>query len=120
MFGWFRKRKESSRAEARDIEIRNVGLDLAMEWGENWLRPIQDRLSAKYPDLDQGDLDRYDRLCRAAMKEGHDLVWDMAQVGIDRVNDDEWKRQLKASYPWIDDANLSRLFSQGMYYAWKG
>lgn len=120
MFGWFRNPNASSRAETRDIEIRNVGLDLAMEWGENWLCPIQDRLSSKYPDLDKEALDRYDRLCRAVMNEGHGLVWDMAEAGLDRVSNDEWKRQIKASFPWIDDSNLSRLFSQGMYYAWKG
>ncbi len=28
-------------------------------------------------------------------------------------------KDLRESYPWISDANLSRLFSQSCYYAWK-
>jgi hypothetical protein len=34
-------------------EILNTGLSLAMEFGADWLKPIQDRLSVKYSTLTQ-------------------------------------------------------------------
>ncbi len=40
-----------------DSAILNAGLDLAMEFGEHWLAPIQDRLGALYPALNARDLD---------------------------------------------------------------
>jgi hypothetical protein len=30
-------------------DILNAGLHLAMEWGEDWLTPIQERLGSSYP-----------------------------------------------------------------------
>jgi hypothetical protein len=104
-----------------DERILNVGLDLAMEFGKNWLQPIQTRLAKKFPTLSPAQLDEYERACREAMKFGH------AQVPI------QWRRAggqeksarrlfdevVLAAHPWITRTNLSHLFSQGCYYAWK-
>ena len=103
-----------------DQEILNAGLDLAMEWGENWLQPIQDRLAKKYPRLSKTQLDEYNATCQAAMKFGHDYVYELVtQQGADRVSSEEFERIMLAQYSWVSSGNLSRLFSQGMYYAMK-
>lgn len=104
-----------------DEHILNVGLDLAMEFGANWLTPIQARLAKKFPSLSAAELDGYEHACREAMTFGH------AQVPIlwRRAGGDEptarrlFDEVLLCAHPWITPKNLSHLFSQGCYYAWK-
>lgn len=104
-----------------DHIILNDGLHLAMEWGEEWLQPIQERLGSRHPALDRTELDRYDKACRAAMQHGHRLV----RLCWHRPGTDEaaavatFTEEMQKEYAWISDENLKSLYSQGMYYAWK-
>jgi hypothetical protein len=104
-----------------DPRILNVGLHLAMEFGENWLRPIQQRLAVAFGTLTPDELDTYDRICRQTMAFGEQQVrlrWKEAAG-----NETEAYRLFKIAvldqYPWVTDGNLSRLFTQGCYYAYK-
>ena len=72
MFGWRKQSQSAVSLVNSRVEVFNVGLNLAMEWGEDWLQPIQRRLPI-----------------------------------------------MTARFQWVNTDNLSRLFSQGMYYAWK-
>ena len=104
-----------------DTAVLNKGLDFAMEFGANWLRPIQDRLAAQFPQLSQGELDEYDRVCREAMNFGHTQLvscWREAH-SEQRQALEFFRRDVVGRYPWVSEANLSRLFSQGCYYAFK-
>ena len=104
-----------------DIGVLNKGLDFAMEFGMNWLRPIQERLAAQFPYLSQAELDEYDRVCREAMNFGHTQVaacWREAH-SENRQAFQFFRRDVVARYPWVSDANLAHLFSQGCYYAFK-
>jgi hypothetical protein len=107
---------DTSRAEA---EILNRGLSLAMEWGTDWLKPIQARLSATYPQLRRDQLDHYDSVCRAAMTLAHDTVYSMAERAGSKVDSATWRATVLSQYAWVSDDNLARALSQGMYYAWK-
>jgi len=104
-----------------DERILNVGLHLAMEFGKNWLQPIQRRLAEKFRALSTSELDEYERVCREAMDLGHAQVpiqWRRAgghEKNARRFFDDV----VLAAHPWITRKNLSRLFSQGCYYAAK-
>jgi hypothetical protein len=104
-----------------DTSVLNKGLDLAMEFGENWLRPIQERLAKKYPELSRAALDEYDRVCREAMSFGHtQLVACWREAGSDQRQAFQfYQRDVLARYPWVSEPNLSRLFSQSCYYAHK-
>ena len=99
----------------------NEGLDMAMAFGSDWLRPIQERLSKKYPRLSHAELDEYDRVCREAMNFAHtQLIACWREAGSKQKQAFEFFcRDVQAPYPWASDANLSRLFSQGCYYAYK-
>lgn len=102
-------------------EILNVGLGLAMEFGENWLQPIQGRLRRLYPALETHEADAYDAACRAAMNAGHRIVSDvLRELGgfHERAYDLYWAR-LSASHAWVSIGNAKHLFSQGCYYAMK-
>ncbi len=102
-------------------EILNAGLNLAMEFGENWLMPIQNRLGALYPELGPGELDQYNALCQEAMRFGHEqtrLAW-RHSGGSQAVAYQKFSHDLRQRYAWVSEDNLSRLFSQGSYSAWK-
>ena len=100
-------------------KILNAGLHLVMEWGENLLKPIQVRLGTHYPELSPADLDEINTICQSAMRFGHDYVYDLASISGKDTKSDSFERVMRERYPWIDRGNLTNLFSQGMYYAWK-
>jgi uncharacterized membrane protein len=111
---------QMSSVPQQDPEILNVGLDLGMEWGPNSLKPIQDRLAERYPELSVQELDAYAATCRTAMTFGYDEVarlWrfsDWASEGPLRS-----AQAIQERYPWISAENLNHLISQGCYYYWK-
>ncbi|MEL0169599.1 MAG: hypothetical protein VW877_15865 [Pseudomonadaceae bacterium] len=116
MFSWFKKEKKRSPSKE---EILNAGLKMALEWGENWLKPIQGRLSKAYPDLKVEELNKYNSSCQAAMKFGCDTVYEMAERYGKETKQKEFEAIFLQRYPWVNEKNLSHIFSQGMYYAWK-
>jgi hypothetical protein len=102
-------------------DILNTGLHLAMEWGEDWLKPIQTRLSKQYPELSLQQMDEYDAVCRKAMHFGHNLIYELHSTQSLSVSStqSQFEMEMKKAYPWVSGENLGRLFSQGMYYAMK-
>ncbi|MCO4294088.1 hypothetical protein NF867_14590 [Solitalea sp. MAHUQ-68] len=113
-------------SDTSESVILNDGLKLAMEFGKNWLQPIQDRLKKKYRFLTLQELNDYDTICRQAMHKGHDFVYNTLTELYDvnqTISNNELKEKLKKTlldqYPWINTSNLEALFSQSCYYAWK-
>lgn len=102
-------------------QILNVGLMLAMEFGENWLKPIQSRLGSQFPELPPSELDRYDITCRAAMKFGHAQFDDAVRVDSTggAAAKDAFARLVRERYSWVDDEAMGRLWSQACYYVWR-
>ena len=107
-------------------KILNKGLEFALEFGPNWLQPIQSRLSDKFPELQPDELNKYDTICRTAMRKGHDYIYKALEAATDekrKINQTEIADLLSSflnqEYPWIDSENLKRILSQGLYYAWK-
>ena len=111
-----------------DAATLNVGLNIAMEWGEDWLQPIQERLRARFPKLDVAAFDECNEICQAAMRTGYELASEcMIGIGLSDNLSEEKNREIKnqftddirARFAWIDDDNAGRLYSQGCYYAMK-
>ena len=106
--------------EQHDKEaLMNFALDLAQEWGDDWLKPIQGRLSKAYPNFTRDELDKYNAIAQDAMQFGHDLVYSMVEQQGKNIDGAQWKKEYLSRYPWVDDKNLKHLFSTGNYYAWK-
>jgi hypothetical protein len=110
----------------QEDKILNKGLEFALEFGSNWLQPIQSRLSDKFPDLNSDELNKYDSLCRTAMKQGHDYIYKTLELAAkenrkmkEKGMAEELKSFLHNEYPWVDSGNLKRILSQGFYYARK-
>jgi hypothetical protein len=104
-----------------DPEVLNCGVALATAFGKDWLRPIQERLSQRYPSLTLAELDEYDETCRGAMKVAHALVPKVLvqSGGFNAQAYPEFRERLSRRYPWMSEDNAQRLFSQGCYYAMK-
>src|SRR5689334_4606755 len=73
-------RKNTADKKMNSEGILNTGLAFALEFGTNWLEPIQSRLSEKYPTLKTKELNNCDKICRTAMKAGHDYVYKMLET----------------------------------------
>ncbi len=115
MFSWLWRKKEPY----VETEILNDGLNKAMAFGANWLKPIQDRLSKNYPALSEEQLNKYDEICRDAMNAGHRIVYEYRQEHDRDISFDEFQREFCEVYPWVNRKNLKYAFNQGCYYAHK-
>lgn len=116
-------------------DILNDGLYMAMEFGENWLMPIQDRLSKKYPHLPKETLDRYNSTYRAIMSSSNEFILKKLEEAYQskrELSPHEFLSQLDKknlianlvsflhqNYGWINQENISSLYSQAMYYSFK-
>jgi hypothetical protein len=96
-----------------------------MEFGKNWLAPIQERLSKKVPNLSEQDLDRYNSLCKTIIDDGIDILVKMIE-NIDsqkpmgrKVLSIDFEKVILSKYEWMNKKNLKHLYSQAMYYARK-
>ena len=97
-----------------DATIVNEALHLAMEWGADWLKPTQPRLKILFPALGEEQLSEYDAAARAAMTFGTRYVYDHPDCTREQC-----AAAVRTRFPWVSDENLSRLYSQGVYYARK-
>lgn len=103
-------------------EILNVALDMSMEFGENWLKPINERLHKKYPEISFDDLEKINSICKEVNKFANDYVYESGTVinqEISFVDFNIFKDDILLKYNWISENNLSRLYSQSCYYAMK-
>lgn len=103
-------------------KILNNGLDFSMDFGENWLVEIINRLSEKHPELTTSELDTCDKLCKKINKLAHDyVVKNPVKIGneITFIDFTIFKDFMKSKYGWINEKNLRKLYSQSCYYALK-
>ena len=114
----FRRRKPDIKKQGEEA-LLNYALELAQEWGDDWLQPIQERLSKAYPHFTEEELNKYNSIAQEGMKYGYDLVYSMAGKHGKNTKESEWKASYITRYSWVDKKNLSHLFSTGMYYAMK-
>jgi hypothetical protein len=114
MFSWLKRRRRPSRAA-----LLNEGLALAMDWGEDWLAPINARLRERHADLSSAELDELNATCQGAMRRGHEAVYARLQEEAEAPSVDALASVVRAEYPWVDQENLARLLHQSVYYAAK-
>ncbi len=116
----------NNNSKVSELEILNSGLFFAMEFGENWLQPIESRLLSKYNFLSTEQLNKYNEVCREAMFAGHKCVHDILEKVENEnqtIKENILKQQminfLLKQYSWINEKNLKKIFSQSCYYAYK-
>jgi len=102
-------------------DVLSEGIEMAMEFGKNWLQPIQGRLQVRYPGLSAEELELYNSTSQQAMRRGHQVVPSCFRDARGQQGPAyrAFSQVMRADYPWLTEGNLSHLFSQGCYYAWK-
>ncbi|CAG0974863.1 hypothetical protein ANRL3_01740 [Anaerolineae bacterium] len=100
-----------------DDKIANAALNLSLEWGENFGKPINARLIKMFPQVSETRAAELDRLCKEIKRYAFDLYYDM--VAANTMNEWTVQQKIKTRYPFLDKDNLRRLGTQGMYYAHK-
>lgn len=95
-----------------DPEIANRILDLAQDWGEDFMQPTQPRSASLYPNLSDAERAEYDRLARDVIRTAHDVLYRNPDAG-------EWAmaRAVRKEHAWVSDENMGRLFTQGKWFA---
>lgn len=102
---------------AISTEIFQVAMQLSLDWGKDWLQPINVRIREKYPRLTEEQAQELNRMC----KEIQRFCWDdLCYKELDGiVTTDQMRKIMQEKYPILDEKNPSRLISQGMYYVRK-
>lgn len=95
----------------------NQALAFVLEWGENFGKPIYERMRRGFPAMGDSEIQVLENEARAIAS----IAWRAyEEVYANEIPNGEAHRRLKEKFPDISDRNLSSLASQGMYYAWKG
>jgi hypothetical protein len=99
--------------------LLNEGLALAMDWGDNWLAPINARLHERHRYLTTEELAVLNATCQGAMRLGHETAYARLRGGAEPVSLESFSAAVREKYPWVSQENLSRLLNQSLYYAAK-
>jgi hypothetical protein len=86
------------------------------EWGEKLRTPREDRISQLLPDRTSEEIQEIMALC----KEVEDASWEIASAVRDggKTKEDAI-RYLKERFDFMSAENISRTYSQAMYYTLK-
>lgn len=95
-------------------ELLNTALELATEWGENFRKPIHERIRLKYPDLTDVEIDELTEIARRTESRIYTLAEDEL---AGTLTEGEIVPAAMREVPWLNAQNASRLKNIGMYYA---
>lgn len=116
------------KSESQDSkeEILNNGYRMALEFGKNWLQPVNERLRKKYPKLSAEEIQEFSDTCHNIRKEGNQFIYNRLRQLTElqqKITEHELNIELTdwmgEHYPWVNNANIKRTISQGIYYAAK-
>jgi len=99
----------------------NIIYGASLEFGKNWMRPIIELAQERIPDLAEPELTTICSYVEAVRNDINELVLEnYDELVNDKVSQDKIKDIIRQRYAWMNEDNVSRGFSQGMYYAWHG
>ena len=95
-------------------ELLNLALKLATEWGENFRKPIHERIRITHPELTDPEIDEL----TAIVSKAESRIYALAEEEMEgKITEFEIVPQAMREFPWLGAANASRLANIGMYYA---
>ncbi len=95
-------------------DLLNTALELATEWGENFRKPIHDRIRLKHADLTDAEIDELTSIARRAESR----IYELAEQELNGTLDEfDIIPAAKREFPWLGDQSAGRLKNIGMYYA---
>ncbi len=98
------------------IDMMNHALVLATEWGENFRKPIDERMLLKYPELSTDEIARLKKLA----DEAESYILHLAERELaGEIGEYDIVPFAKEKFRWVADDQLSRIKNIGMYWARK-
>ena len=98
------------------VEMMNHALALATEWGENFRKPINERIRLKYPELTGDEIDRLKKLA----DEAESCILSLADDELaGKISESDIVPLAREKCPWVDEDQLYRIKNYGMYWARK-
>ncbi|MBK9154144.1 MAG: hypothetical protein IPM25_08000 [Chloracidobacterium sp.] len=95
-------------------EILNAALELATEWGENFRKPIAERMISRFPELSEDEISEIEAFVRKAEYRIYEIA-EMEERG--EITEGAITRIAAEEFPWMDGGHIGRLKNIGMYYA---
>ena len=102
-------------AKNLNAEHLNIAYDELMMWGPRLGMPLQPRILERIPAISAETATDLERECYAAQLLANDLF---ERVYGNELPEVEARVLLIKTFAWIDEANYSRAYNQGMYFAW--
>lgn len=100
-------------------DVLNEVYRKALEWGENWRRPIQsivEEIIEETGEVEKQKIAEYIKTVRSDIEEYIYYIYQDFKLEIDYKSLYAW---IQNKYPWIDNENMKHAVSQGIYYAMK-
>ena len=102
--------------DAFSDELLNTALELTTEWGENYGKPIDKRILAKYPQLTPDEIAELTKMSR----EAEYFIYSLAEPELaGEISEGDIPRFAVKEHPWLNSQNTARLTGIGMFYARK-
>ena len=96
--------------------LLNRALELATEWGENFRKPIDDRILADHPRLTTDDI----AALTAIAREAESYIYSLGERELaGEIAEGDIVPEARRKYAWLDLDNASRLKNIAMFYARK-
>ncbi len=97
-------------------QLLNAALELTTEWGENFGKPINERILAKYPRLTPDEIAALTKISR----EAEYFIYSLAERELaGEISENEIPQLAVEKHPWLNAQNTARLTGIGMFYARK-
>ncbi len=97
-------------------QLLNTALELTTEWGENYGKPINERILAKHPDLTPDDISSLTKISR----EAEYFIYSLAECELaGEISESDIPVLAVNEHPWLNSQNTARLTGIGMFYARK-
>lgn len=99
-----------------DAELLNLALELTTEWGENYGKPIDERILLTYPELSAEEIHGL----TARSREAEHFIYGLAEQELaGEIGEHDIVPLALQRFPWLDASNAGRLKNIGMFYARK-
>ena len=103
--------------DASKEEILNIGYEMALEFGKNWLQPINDRLAKKFKNLSQEEIEEYTQACEQLRNESNNYIYESLSKLTDEqqdIREKDFKKELtdwmRTHSPWVSESKYQTYF----------
>lgn len=97
-----------------NVDLLNLAVELATEWGENFRKPIHERIRVTQPDLTDAEIDELAAIASKVESRIYALAEDEMAGSIGEY---DIITMATSEFPWLSSSNAGRLKNIGMYYA---